>query len=460
MLHLRQTCQELQIRTGGSYTGDIFPCRQPIEHQDEIDYSTILFLNPAQLLHAQFPRPNGPPSIAPQVLDVLGSLDDIRQLSTAFFQHIHPRMPFISKTRFYDIYLRPSFRFSPDVVLLFLSLKLITTLPPDGSGSPRSSLYYTTKHLYVDAEECFSLPVLQAGILLVLYELGHGLYPASFTSIGTCARYAHALGINVSRMVPKGELLTLVEVEERRRAWWAIVILDRFVSIGCPGRPFATADPNLEDLLPVDDAAWDEGIVNLDEMCTLSSPRPGHMSKFALLCQASRLLGHVLQHLSSETTSEDDDWMQIDRNLQSMLAAALEIDGPDHDQITFIYSTLVALHTSWLSPQRAGESKGECPRRQRATEAVQQISDQMQSNLIGRQCFLDRDPEDMSPWGLYFAYRICAVLMQSKNNTGLPHRDALLKALWESFKTIKKRWSVAGVYLQLLDAQQAMNLRT
>lgn len=34
----------------------------------------------------------------------------------------------------------------------------------------------------------------------------------------------------------------------------------RFVSIGCPGRPFVTADPRLDDLLPGDDAAFDLGV--------------------------------------------------------------------------------------------------------------------------------------------------------------------------------------------------------
>ena len=35
---------------------------------------------------------------------------------------------------------------------------------------------------------------------------------------------------------------------------------DRFVNVGCPGRPFATEDPKSEDLLPADDAAWDDGV--------------------------------------------------------------------------------------------------------------------------------------------------------------------------------------------------------
>lgn len=63
----------------------------------------------------------------------------------------------------------------------------------------------------------------------------------------------------------------------------------------------------------------------------------GHMSKFALLCQAARLLGQVLHAISSDSAVDDDNWMQLDRTLQSMLAASLNVDLPDNDQITFIY---------------------------------------------------------------------------------------------------------------------------
>jgi hypothetical protein len=165
------------------------------------------------------------------ILQLLGDWDEIQLTATRFFKHIHQWMPFISKKRFYDLYLQPSFHSRPDVALLLLALKLITTFPPAGSRSPRTVVYNAIKHFYLRLEGCFSILVLQAGVLIALYELGHGIYPAAFLSIGTCARYAHALGINVSRTVPSRRVLTLVEVEERRRIWWAIVILDRFVAV-------------------------------------------------------------------------------------------------------------------------------------------------------------------------------------------------------------------------------------
>lgn len=62
-----------------------------------------------------------------------------------------------------------------------------------------------------------------------------------------------------------------------------------------------------------------------------------HMSKFALLCQAARLLGQVLTHVSADTGMDDDVSVQLERTLQSMLNAALAVEFPDNDQISLIY---------------------------------------------------------------------------------------------------------------------------
>lgn len=70
------------------------------------------------------------------------------------------------------------------------------------------------------------------------------------------------------------------------------------------------------------------------------------MSKFALLCQAARILGQVLQHIAigsnKDTGTENEDEnentrIQLDRTLQSMLSASLALENPDYYQITFVY---------------------------------------------------------------------------------------------------------------------------
>lgn len=192
-----------------------------------IDLSTLLFLDPNLLRLGQVETLHAVPAIPQHILQLLGSLEEIQLTVDNFFGHIHQWMPFISKKRFHNLYMQPSFHSRPDVALVLLALKLITTHPLPDLPNPRTALYHTVKHFYLEVESSFSLLVLQAGILVALYELAHGIYPAAFLSIGQCARYAHALGINASHTVPATRVLTLVEVEERRRVWWAIVILDR-----------------------------------------------------------------------------------------------------------------------------------------------------------------------------------------------------------------------------------------
>lgn len=191
----------------------------------------MLFMDPGILQHGQIETSQAYPHVSAHILHLLGDTNEIRITASKFFKHIHLWMPFVSKKRFYELYLRSSFQTRPDVVFLLLSLKLVTTLPPTSPRNPRTPLYHAAKHYYLEVEgsSTLSIPILQAGVLLALYELGHAIYPAAFLSVGACARYAHALGISVSKTSSTRKVLTLVEVEERRRVWWAIVILDRFV---------------------------------------------------------------------------------------------------------------------------------------------------------------------------------------------------------------------------------------
>jgi len=191
----------------------------------------MLFLDPGILQHGQLEVCQAASPVAEHILHLLGDVDDVRATACKFFELIYSWMPFISKKRFYDLYLPSPFQSRSDIVLLLLSLKLITTLPPTSPRNPRTPLYHAVKHfhLQVEGSSIFSLPVLQAAVLIALYELGHAIYPAAYLSVGACARYAHALDINCSGSLQTTRVLTLVEVEERRKTWWAIVILDRLV---------------------------------------------------------------------------------------------------------------------------------------------------------------------------------------------------------------------------------------
>jgi hypothetical protein len=91
---------------------------------------------------------------------------------------------------------------------------------------PCVGLYTLAKefHLRMELAGCLSTHTLQSAVLLVLYKIGHAIFPAAFNSVATCARNAVCLGINETLPVA-GK--TWMEQEERNRTWWAILILDR-----------------------------------------------------------------------------------------------------------------------------------------------------------------------------------------------------------------------------------------
>ena len=103
------------------------------------------------------------------------------------------------------------------------------------------------------------------------------------------------------------------------------------------------------------------------------------------------------------------------------------------------HSALLALHIPALSSHAR---VGNTPAPQRATAAVQYITERISANMIKRQCLVDRNPEDMSPWGLYFAYHVCRFHLPSRRTS--PASAEIDKSLRDTFVKMDVRWSIAG----------------
>lgn len=124
-------------------------------------------------------------------------------------------------------------------------------------------LYAKVKHLAssLEAGGIITIRLLQSYLLLAVYELCNAIHPAAYLTIGHCARLGYAIGVHDRRhaiqMLPPS--ISWTAVEEQRRVWWAVLILDRYVNIGIGGRPFACEDPQASDLLPQDEQGWENG---------------------------------------------------------------------------------------------------------------------------------------------------------------------------------------------------------
>lgn len=181
----------------------------------------------------------------------------------------------ISRKRLYQNLTNPNTGPSADLALLFLSMKMMIQIPPEGESPAHSLLYTAAKRFMaiVEASAICSVQLIQSAVLITAYEVGHGIYPAAYLSSGhvsplvyldyesvkpcgsdlatfhsgscvspkilafqtsneflQCARLGHALGIHAKRDTTPQMLRrpgTWTEQEETRRVWWAVLLLDR-----------------------------------------------------------------------------------------------------------------------------------------------------------------------------------------------------------------------------------------
>jgi hypothetical protein len=230
---------------------------------DGPEFPSVFFLSPEVFHHAQLeiPRPHVP--ISHEITEMVGDPIQIQAVAETYFRTVHGWWPIISKRRFYQVLMSPFAQRRQELYLVTLSMKLSCLSAEDVSPT----LYRAVKRFYSDLEV--------AG----LYEIGHAIYPAAFLSTGACARYAVLLGLDRDGRPGSEKSPSFDEREERRRAWWGVLILDRYacaifsmdpitddvsrvLNLSDPRRNVITEDPDPDQCLPVDDDMWDKGVRN------------------------------------------------------------------------------------------------------------------------------------------------------------------------------------------------------
>lgn len=147
-----------------------------------------------------------------------------------YFSTVNAWFPFISQRRLLQRFNDVPIQSDPSAAALLISMKLVTgCLQPD--EDPQTPLYrLATQHLsFVASAGSVSLLLLQATLLVAVYEIGHAIYPAAYLSIGNAARLGQLMGIH-DRLDAKElfrEAETWTSREEERRTWWFVTFLDR-----------------------------------------------------------------------------------------------------------------------------------------------------------------------------------------------------------------------------------------
>ncbi|KAF2108583.1 hypothetical protein BDV96DRAFT_652834 [Lophiotrema nucula] len=408
------------------------------------------FLDNAVFQAYQSSLPTAEVVLAGTALDAISISESVLH---EYFQRIHWWMPVISKLRIYG-----EFRKRPNVEtkLQIAAMKVLLWHPPaDGDADPRTRTYNIVKNSVIEAVSAgaLTLPLLQAQLLLAIYELGHAIYPTAYLTIGACSRYGLALGIDLS-LQPESlsHVISQMELEEQRRTWWAIVILDRHIQLGNQRRPLSTPDPSADSVLPCDDAAFDEGVLPTSAFTVSSSPAI-EMGMLARMSQAGFLLGRVYRHNQNKPTDpsdHEDEFWQLDRTIRSLLNLSY-VEGEVRrmavcGQTDLCFSALIALHDH--QSLRTDEAYVDT-----VLSYLKPILDLMSwdSNIFINGTMVR--VEDASPLLLTWPYQAARIY----NRLPEEYEETLvspMKQMKEKLKVMSRRWKAADAYLQLLELRE------
>lgn len=199
---------------------------------------TDLYAGPDLFCHPQLRLPFVNASVTNDVLNIVSGPSSLMDDASVFYDTVHAWMPVISKAKFISDLSALTTQPRADTALLALCVSLIIQSPDScNSENMRTSLYANAKTLvaFVESAGISSVRIVQSLLLISLYELGHGFANFAYSSICHTAAAAQNLGLHrlCSDKQASVENRAVTDVDEARRVWWGIVILDRYVFFPC-----------------------------------------------------------------------------------------------------------------------------------------------------------------------------------------------------------------------------------
>ncbi|KAB5545743.1 hypothetical protein GE09DRAFT_1132274 [Coniochaeta sp. 2T2.1] len=202
-------------------------------------------------------------------------VDDV---TTCYFRGVHQHLPMVSRTRLHGHLFAgletPSATLS--VLLLTMCLVSCTAKPtlleksPDQSAASKSpasapaeldrqSLYLIARSVLAQVQALYppSVHLVQAGLLLALYEYAYGDPDKAFASLAGSGRLAYAAGIEPQALLggPDDNIAGAQQQEaENANTWWALNICERMIycDVTVSEQPLITTFPKYDVRLPTE----------------------------------------------------------------------------------------------------------------------------------------------------------------------------------------------------------------
>ncbi|CVL02259.1 related to Zn(II)Cys6 transcriptional activator [Fusarium mangiferae] len=358
-------------------------------------------------------------------------------------------------------------------VLVFLALEALISQNDEHTTLPQSNpSYLKAKHGSFIAESggTINIRLIQTIFFIALYELGHRIYPAAYSTIGQAVRLATMVGLHsqkeAKQLFVEPETWTLCE--EQRRTWWAIVMLDRVVVAGSPQLLMAAPDPKPSDLLPCNDDDWTSGRIGFNEaLFTRNFHSPSSVGHFARVCQAVHMFGKVLHHIKAREKDTDPveltaEALQLhivltalDQGIMSNDCDITTVHGSLHSALSLCSLARLLLYNEYACNEPSFSTARE---RLAAEVEMQQISLMSIQNIVSktiphmaRQIVSASQQHSKGPRHspilagcLYHAATECAWFVKENNDAEMV---AGLDAITQALQALKSEWSVCSELL-------------
>ncbi|PON22914.1 hypothetical protein TGAM01_v208169 [Trichoderma gamsii] len=396
-----------------------------------------------------------------EVRSFLGTPDEMRRTSNAYFSSIHYRLPIISESRFNQNFPKLFNPSTIDFTTLCLCMKLVHTSPSQqavGGTDAVSPSYLIAKSSIglLEATGFLTLDAIQSRLLLVLYEVGHGIYPAASVSIGSCARLARHAGLSRDFWHAQEAAVANPDAEERRRTWWAIHNLDRFIALCGGDAILASEDATPDTHLPSDPEQLPCIVTSEAARPTVSTPAPFSVGPFARECQVAHLMGRVVQHIYhpvADLEFRSRESFQLESTLKAFLPILIEEElefSSYCGALGICISSLYALYSAPTAPINHN-SEGDNHNLEKISTQMTGLSQHLlksagdENTLTMMSLFI--------PYALYQTAAIQLNLYQRSRNFAF---KANAELIIEILTCMSKRWRAAVKYLAALESDSPL----
>ncbi|KAK3395625.1 hypothetical protein B0T20DRAFT_487014 [Sordaria brevicollis] len=168
--------------------------------------------------------------------EVLGSRDNIEHVVARYFSTTNTWFAIVDRVEFEallkNIWVAPS----AETSVLLLGMSLITRLPQNHNlNGMADSVYLSVKTMLsvVKTKVCLSIPLMQAELLIAMYEASHGINQQAYMSVGSCCQLSRALGWwDKTFWAGQRRAGMPMNLQQCSALWWAIVYVDCLVQAG------------------------------------------------------------------------------------------------------------------------------------------------------------------------------------------------------------------------------------